>query len=228
MRIIKGQSCVVKSSNSQIALFVPRQVHGLLLGAINANLFQCQNLLSSDVCLISPICGFSMLKLPGQAVPPDNVQYMIKVPHIVKDVRRIKDKIQVWHDLDNQAATINGNTSFGINQKYIYIHTNHFSPSAVVAESIECCCRSAIAHVYASLKHTSKPDSMVTVKTWFSSPLFRLPDYQKVSLPSDSYFLSVDSYNHLFKSQQIGSPEALSVTVDCSGHHYRVFQCHNK
>ena len=70
---------------------------------------------------------------------------------------------------------------YEMDEKYVTIHTSHFSGYIVTAEGINCCSKSANVLLFGSLVNNLEMGPSVTVKVYLSSIHSQIKDYEVVS-----------------------------------------------
>ena len=203
VKLVNGDPCVVQAENSQVKLHVPKGVCGAILANINTNHSRFMHHVPENDCLVAPICEYHLQKpyhevVLGKRIKVENLQpnledikYRIEIPHIIKDVEKVQPHIRVRHGNLHSGIpalekispkTFGGNISVDIDEDFITIYTNHFTGYIVTAKCINCCGKSAYAHVFGSLRNIPETRPLATVKVYLSSNHGDIEDYQFVSL----------------------------------------------
>ena len=204
VRILRGTACTVQAANSDVKLYVPEGIHGVLFGKIYTNHARFLSLLSDDCCIISPICEYIIKPFTTGRVLPG--KYKLQVPHIVRDIDTVKGHIQVRHlgtqngstyirDVPMHTDELIDDTSFDVDDKYISIHTKQFCKFLITVAGINCCGQSANLLVFASLKNNKERKPVVTVTPYFASRHYEIRDYIEVYL---SINLSKVNFSFIF------------------------------
>ena len=102
--IVEGKSCIIQGQNSAVKLHVPDGVHGVFLTKIHTNHDKFLNFISKSDCIIGPICEYSLHKSSNTSLS-GNVRYKLQIPHILKDVQKIRQHIRVRHFGSNSQTT---------------------------------------------------------------------------------------------------------------------------
>ena len=101
MKLVNGKDCVVQADNSQVKLKVPKGVNGAILSNIHSNHARFMHHIPENDCLLAPICEYHLQepyrelilgkKIKVEILPqnPEDIKYMIEIPHIVKDVDNV-------------------------------------------------------------------------------------------------------------------------------------------
>ena len=189
VKFVDGEPCIIQAENSQVKLHVPKGVHGAILANVHTNHAQFMHHVPKNDCLVAPICEYHLQQLyQTKLTHPKDVKYRIEMPHIVKDVDKVRPHIRILHgNLRNGTATLEverhssrnheGKTSFNIDENLVTIHTNHFSGYIITAKHINCCAQSALALLFGSLQNIQQAMPLATVKIYLSS---RIADCEHV------------------------------------------------
>ena len=117
VKLVKGEPCVVQAQNSQVKLQIPEGVHGAILANIHTNHARFVRHVPENNCLVSPICEYhlqqpyqenSLSEKYGFPIPPplpELTKYRIEIPHIIKDVDKVRPHIRVRHGKPSQWDT---------------------------------------------------------------------------------------------------------------------------
>ena len=184
MRLIRGRPCTIQGTDSDTLLHIPDGVYAALLGNIHTNPTTFRHHIPPNDCLVAPICEYHLQPFIGKTLPKDT-KYKICVPHIVRNVQQISESIRVRHgNIHNHSILpvheIQKN-KLEIDQRFVTIHTSHFSGYIVTAEGINCCSKSANVLLFGSLVNNPEMGPSVTVKICLSSIHSHIKDYTKVS-----------------------------------------------
>ena len=133
-----------------------------------------------------PICEYHLKPKLDREIPKD-VKYKIQVPHIVEDIEKAQDNIQVWHGnlhsgIPMKMAYADDKVQHTIDEKFVNIYTSHFSGFIVSVDCIKCCGSSAEIHLFGSLRNIPKAKPLTTVKICLTSNHSRIKDYRAVSI----------------------------------------------
>ena len=190
VKLITGRSCTIQGSNSEILLHIPDGIFAALLGNIHTDPSKFWHHIPRKDCLVAPICEYHLEPFIGRTLPLHTI-YKLQVPHIVRDLG-VRKGIRVWH------GDLHSNTVLPvyklqkdkceIDEKYITIHTSHFSGYIVTAEGINCCSKSANVLLFGSLVNNQHLGPSVTVKVYMSSIHSQIKDYETVSKSSLIFF----------------------------------------
>ena len=183
MRLIRGRPCTIQGTDSDTLLCIPDGVYAALLGNIHTNPNKFRHHIPPNDCLVAPICEYHLHPFIGKVLPKD-AKYKICVPHIVRNVKQVSNSIQVRHgDIHSRSVLpvhkIQMN-KFEIDQRYVTIHTSHFSGYIVTVEGINCCSKSANVLLFGSLANNPEMGPSVTVKIYLSSIHSQITDYKAV------------------------------------------------
>ena len=193
VKALKGRGCIIQDRNSEVKLHVPDGVKGIILAKVYTDHASFLKYISKSDCIIGPICEFRVHQFNSEVVSSHS-RYKIQIPHIVKDVKNVRQFIRVRHfNSDGNIQRENMDTDpeigiqYDIDEKYVTIHTNHFSVFIITAEGVNCCASSASAHIFGSLRSIPQAAPLVSVKIYFSSILYMIEDYISVSFSSIRY-----------------------------------------
>ena len=185
VRTIRGKSCIIQGTDSDTLLHVPNGVYAVLLENIHTDTNKFLHHIPSNDCLVSPICEYHLQPFLGTILPKD-VKYKIQVPHIVRDIHQVEKNIGIRCGDIRSGAFLPvhklENDRYEIDEKYVNIHTSHFSGYIVTAEGINCCSKSANVLLFGSLANNLEMGPSVTVKIYLASIHSQLKDYKTVSL----------------------------------------------
>ena len=201
IRLVRGESNKIQSSNSEVILYTPRGIKGAILANIHTNHGQFLKHVSKRECLVAPICEYFLKpnleddpvnnNENNSTTEPKDQQYLIQIPHAIKDIDKVKNHIRIKHGnihsgvpplvVDrNPNSKHPDHVSFTIDRKYVNIFTNHFSGYIVTVEDINCCSGSANALMFGSLKKLPGQDPLATLKVYLSNSLVEIEDYRSV------------------------------------------------
>ena len=148
------------------------------------------HIIPGDECLVGPICQFTLQPKLGEEIPK-GAKYEIQIPHLVPDVNKVKNHIRIRDcDIHNDSLTkkdISKETdeiSFDIDEKYITVHTTHFSTYIVTVEGINCCSSRALALFFGSLDNTPDAEPLASLRVYMTRDTSDIKDFQKVSCNS--------------------------------------------
>ena len=155
------------------------------------------------------MCEYDIKPLFNKPKLSKEAMYKLKIPHIINDVHEVKHLIRVRHgvqvpnlELEKQLTPHgkNGDAYYDVDDKYITIHTNHFSVYIVTIKEIRCCSRSINAILFGSLSNSPTDPPLTNVKVYFSSAhSIKIRDYLQVGLQKQfSISLSKFSTQHIF------------------------------
>ena len=187
--LVTGEACAVRAPYSDVILHVPEEIYGILLGKIRTNLSRYSHLFPHNECVISPICEYSFHQLLDKPAVSKNAKYRIQIPHVARDINNFGQQIIVRH-----GSIHNGHfrkcpagvpeeghdTYYTVGDKYVDVYTSHFSATVVTQESIDCCCRSAKATVFGTLRNKSGQKPLVKLKVFLTSLLHNIEDFKSV------------------------------------------------
>ena len=182
--IVHGKSCVIQGQNSAVKLHVPDGVHGIILAKIHTNHAKFLNFISKSDCIIGPICEYSLHKYDNHSLSR-NSRYKIQIPHILRDIKNIQQHVRVRHFISSSQKTnddtiLEEDIPCDIDEKYVTIHTSHFSGYIVTAEAINCCAQSVNMMTFGSLRNIQAVKPLLSVKIYFSSIHSQIKDYERV------------------------------------------------
>ena len=200
IRLVRGESNKIQATNSEVILYTPRGIKGAILTNIHTNHGQFLKHISERECLVAPICEYFLKpdledkqdnKENSRTTQPKDKRYLIRIPHAIKDIDRVKNHIRVKHGNIHSGVPLlivqqNPNSkhldhvSFTVDRKYVNIYTNHFSGFIVTVEDIDCCSGSAYALMFGSLKKVPGQDPLATLRVYFSNHLVKIADYNTV------------------------------------------------
>ena len=194
VRLIRGRSCTIQRTDSDTLLHIPDGVYAALLGNIHTNPTKFRHHIPPKDCLVAPICEYHLQPFLGKLLPEDAL-YKICVPHIVRNVHEVSESIRVRHGNIHNRTILPVHkmqmNKFEIDQRYISIHTSHFSGYIVTAEAINCCSKSVNVLLFGSLGNNLYPGPYATVKVYLSSIHSEIRDYEAVRRNSFSTFLTM-------------------------------------
>ena len=183
MRLIRGRSCTIQGTDSETLLHVPDGVYAALLGNIHTDPSKFQHHIPRKDCLVAPICEYHLQPFIRKTLPKDT-QYKICVPHIVRNVQQALESIRIRHGDIHSPVLLPVHkiqmNKFEIDERYVSIHTSHFSGYIVTAEGINCCSKSANVLLFGSLANNREMGPSVTVKVYLSSIHSQIMDYKAV------------------------------------------------
>ena len=183
VKLIRGRSCTIQGTGSDTLLHIPQGVYAALLGNIHTHptKFFCH--IPGKDCLVAPICKYHLQPFIGRMLPP-NAKYKIQVPHMVRHIGQSRKYIRVrCGDLhSNIVLSVYKleNQKYEMDEKYVTIHTSHFSGYIVTAEGINCCSKSINVLLFGSLTNNPWTGPSATVKVYLSSIHSQIKYYESV------------------------------------------------
>ena len=202
VQLVRGESSKIQAANSDVILYTPRGIKGVILANIYTNHRRFLKHISERECLVSPICEYFLKpyleddpinnKENSSTMQPKDQRYMLRIPHVIKDVDRVENHICVKHGnihsvvpplivQQNPNSRQPDHFSFTVDQEYVNIYTDHFSGFIVTIKDINCCSGSAYALMFGSLKKVPEQDPLVTLKVYLSNHLVKIEDNRSVS-----------------------------------------------
>ena len=191
VRLVSGQPCLIQGNNSDVILRVPHGVHGAILAKIHSNYDMFNHHIPQNNCLLGPICEYHLECALGKP-HRKGAKFLIQVPHIVRDIESTRKCIRVRHgkirgeaplEVENQLMeSQDGDVAYDINDRYVEIHTTHFSGFLVTAECLKCCATSANVLLFGSLSNIPHAEPLATLRVYFSSLHSEIKDFHSVSV----------------------------------------------
>ena len=183
VEIVHGSAVTIQALLSDVILHVPDGVYGVILGKLHTDYWRFGSLVDENDCIISPMYQFYW---KGSEIPLGK-RFIIEIPHIVKDIFKIANQIQVIHKHEGssvQAKVLTENpnpteTYYTLSQRRVKIYTPHFCKFLVTAKGTECCSESMTLMAFAKMKSTES-GPMATVVVYFCSSLFMEEGHRKV------------------------------------------------
>ena len=183
LRLIRGKPCTIQGTDSDTLLHIPAGVYTALLGNIHTDPSKFRHHIPPNDCLVAPICEYHLQPFIGRILPR-NTSYKIQVPHIIRNTDEAQKHIYLRHgDLHGNAVLPVckfEKDKFEIDEKYVTIHSRHFSGYIVTAEGINCCSKSANVLLFGSLTNNLEMGPLVTVKIYLASIHSHIKDYEMV------------------------------------------------
>ena len=183
VRIIRGRSCTIQGSNSEILLHIPDGVYAAILGNIHTNPTKFRRHIPRKDCLVAPICEYHLQPFIRKILPRQ-ARYMLQVPHVVRNVSKVTKHIRVRHgDLhSNRILPVYHleKDKYEIDEKYVTVYAKHFSSFIITAEAINCCSGRANVLLFGSLSNSSEMGPLVTVRMYLSSLHSEIKDHISV------------------------------------------------
>ena len=137
---------------------------------------------------MSPVVEFSAHTQNGQPlVLSKDKKYSLQLPQIIEDVKAAKENINIWSgNIHTDDITLsNGSKDSDVihdsDNKYINIETTTLGTFIVTVDEINCCARSAMIHLFGSLKNTPSEKPLASVNVYFSNLFYRFQEYEMVS-----------------------------------------------
>ena len=210
MEIVHGSAVNIQALHSDLILHVPEGVYGIILGNIHTDHWRFKHLVKDTDCIIGPICDYYIFDTPRKATKRDN--FIIEVPHIVKNIHEVNGTIQVMRQPNGSLALtpiqplVPGDNAdqndafYSVHKKYIKISTPHFSRFIVTAKGINCCSGSVEMLVFSKMD-MNDTQPLFHVNIYLCSLHYVLQDYSQV-------------YSKLFRGLKPGCPKE-SIPVGC-------------
>ena len=181
VEIVHGSAVTIQALHSDVILHVPDGVYGIILGNVHTDHWRFRHLVPENDCIIGPMCEFHV---KGSKIPC--ARFRIQVPHIVSDIKRVRDYLKVRHmgSLDSSYITEENpaqkalhcpDTYYTVDNQYFNIFTPTFSKFLIFAEGINCC--SDRTRVFPFSRKTSNG---LNVRLYFCSPHYQEKDYHEV------------------------------------------------
>ena len=193
VRYVKG-STTIRAEGSEVTLTTPPPTRALVLGNIHSNHSRFQHLIPSNECIVGPMCQYSIHPFTNNPGTAQRETFILKIPHIAKNVENIKNYFRVRHGKinssvpnlklvtrRNSSCNVNG-TYFHVDDKYVTITTKDFSHFVPTIEEINCCSGSANVLLYGSLTNNAEAKPLALLKVYMASLHFQISDYQIVRL----------------------------------------------
>ena len=200
IRLVRGESNKIQATNSEVILYTPRGIKGAIITNIHTDHGRFLKHISERECLVAPICEYFLKpdledkqdnKENSSTTQPKDKRYLIRIPHAIKDIDRVNNRIRVKHGNIHSGVPLlivqqnpnfkhTDHVSFTVDRKYVNIYTNHFSGYIVTLEDINCCSGSAYALMFGSLKKVPGQDPLATLKVYLSNSLVEIEDYRSV------------------------------------------------
>ena len=186
--MVQGEACTIQALDSDVQLQTPQGAHGVVFGTVHTNHQQFLHLISDSDCLICPVCEYGFH--PDEEKDSPEGMFKLFIPHIVKDISKVKDHIKVREFSSKTGTEIRSDIPQGrnrkgddafwdINQKYLCIHSTQFRKFIVTVEGINCCAQSAKLLLYGSLIKQQVPT--VTIKPYLGCLLPSTLTYTQVN-----------------------------------------------
>ena len=193
VRIVKGNSAIIRAYGSDVVLRTPKDLHAVILGNIHVNHAPFQHLVPSNECIVGPICEYSVHPLINSPTRSSELMYQLQIPHIIKDIEKVRHCIRVRHgSIRSQVQNLklvqepiesgNAEAWYEVDKRFITIYTSHFSGYIVTLEGINCCSGSANLLLFGCLSNAPPEDPLATLKVYMSSGhSTQIRDYRTVS-----------------------------------------------
>ena len=158
-------------------------MYAAVLGNTHTDAEKFQHHIPSEDCLVAPICEYHLQPFISRILP-SQAKYSIQVPHMVRNISPKRKYIRVrCGDLHNSSVLPIcklEKDSFEMDEKYVTIHTGHFSGYIVTAEAINCCSKSINVLLFGLLANNLWKGPSVSVKVYLSSIHSQIKDYEEV------------------------------------------------
>ena len=180
--VVLGNAVVLQSPGSDVRLFTPKGIHGLITSYVHTTPTLFLNELSPNECLISPIveCHFTCFQEMSM-----ERYFEIRIPHCLTQKKYLKDII-VWHgDINknipfSELPSKDNECFFKIHEKYISVFTPHFSQFfCTICDTV--CQSEAKAFVFGSLSPPQHTPISAAVRLYVASPLYKIQDFKNVN-----------------------------------------------
>ena len=138
------------------------------------------------------MCQYSIHPFINSPDIPTQERFILKIPHVVKNVEKVKNYFRVRHGnihgpvpkmkLVTPWNSHNENgTSFDVDDKYVSISTKGFSDFVPTMREVNCCSGSANVLLYGSWIKDPQCNTLAKLKVYMASMHFQISDYQTVS-----------------------------------------------
>ena len=165
---ISGFPRTIEGAHSDVLLQIPEGIHGIALAKIHTNHTKFLKYIPSRDCVFCPIFEYHLVPFPGKEHPKDS-QYRLQVPHIIRNIQKVRDHIRVqFLDIHGRLTALDKPDRYEIDEQYITVYTQHFCTCIITAENINCCSGDAYVLVFGSLSNNPEPvETIATVKVFF-------------------------------------------------------------
>ena len=190
LRLTRGNASTIRAFDSEVELHTPEGLHAVILGDIHLNHTSFLHHVSSTECIVGPICEYSVHTMIDSSAVQCGKMYKLMIPHTLKDVEKVKRHIRVkYGNIHSKVQTLqvidegsqNADVIFEVDNKYVIVHTTHFSGFIVTLDGINCCSGSANILLFGSLTNVPEAEPLVTLKVYMSSTHSQIRDYESVS-----------------------------------------------
>ena len=155
-------------------------MYGVALVKIHTNHAKFLQYIPSHDCVVCPIFECYLIPLHGKKLP-HGPQYKLQVPHIIRNLEKVKGKIRVRF-VDRGVTSLVKPDSYEIDEKHVTVYTSHFCACIITVENINCCGANANVLIFGSLsggQEDVKP--VATVRVFMCSIHMEKKDYLEVT-----------------------------------------------
>ena len=210
--VSQGRSQTLKPQDSDVSLTIPRGVLGVLKGCVHTDHSRFVRAIPANECIISPMVEFHHCALREEDEEMKH-HYVIKIPHCIPDKSMWKHiRVRRGNIYENQPFTEITNVScdesesedeedetknwedcYEIDEKFITVHTSHFTDFTCTMCNASFCANLAMVFLFGSLR-SSEERSLVKIQPFLCSFLYVIEDYKSVSaLPVYKFHRNIPS-----------------------------------
>lgn len=182
-----GESRMLQGDESDVSLAIPAGAQGVYISRVHTDHSWFDNVIPKHECFIGPPVEVEHLNAAKNH--KDTHHYVLSIPHSVSD-KYLWKHIRVRHGNLHKSGSFTivsrkmvedeADTWFEVDDKFIKIHTSHFS-QFICTSCKESCSASVMAFVLARLRHIREVmETSVEIKTYLCSSLYKIRDYRKV------------------------------------------------
>ena len=191
--ISDGNERILKGPDSDVQLHIPPGIYGLTVGCVCIDNSAIRKYIPEKECIIAPMVEFYCYstKETNEKEP-----YVIKIPHCLtndsnlEDVRvRKVDRNSLHRHINIPKYNRKGNqqTYFDTDEKYITIFTPHFCQFTCCLDcKHEWCKDRAMVFLYGSIRPAENDRTLVHIRPFMCSFLYKIEDYKKVRINKQS------------------------------------------
>ena len=94
VKIVNGDPCSIRGPSSDVILHVPRGVYGAIVANVHTNNARFMHHIPQGDCLVSPVCEYHLQPSLYKSSPRLG-KFKIQIPHIVKDLNKVRPHIRI-------------------------------------------------------------------------------------------------------------------------------------
>ena len=183
-----GEERTLQGRESDVQLFIPQNVHGLLISSVCTDNSEVSHQIPDDECIIGPMVGFQLHSKYEHDHEPKH-HYIITIPHCLEEdsvwdlikVRKFKSRnTEAVVNITQYDANQEQDTYYYMEEHCIRIYSKHFCDFICSTCGPDLCRDKAMVFFYGSIQPSGDQGTSVIIMPFFCSFLYNITDYREV------------------------------------------------